>query len=92
MLGLFVTNGLSILNRSRLGYVLVASFAILPLLGSFGAAVHLVALFVSGAWRDEHTGVIAGFVAIFLLGIITYLFISLLSKEVRAYVWRPKDT
>ena len=92
MLGLFSTNGLAILAHSRLSYVLVIVFAIMPLLGSFAAAVHLIVLLVSGTRRVEQNGVVHGVVAIFLLNIIGYLLINLLSSEVRAYVWRKRDT
>ena len=83
----FTFNGLSLLTRSRWGYMLIAIFALLPLLGSLAGALHLLALFTTGRIAVNLSETIASVLAVLQLVVIVTLFISLLSSATRSYVW-----
>ena len=83
----FTFNGLSLLTKSRWGYMLIAIFALLPLLGSFAGALHLLALLTTGRIAVNLSETIASVLAVLQLVVIVTLFISLLSSATRSYVW-----
>ena len=83
----FFVNGASILRRSRWGYLFLAAFAALPLLGSLAYSFHLLTLFASGQWRHDSRGVFSGLFGITLAVLIVFLFRNLLSRTVLSYVW-----
>ncbi|SRR6266516_665389 len=83
----FAFNGLSLLTRSRWGYMLIAIFALLPLLGSFAGALHLLALLTTGRIELNLSETIASVLAVLQFAVIVTLFISLFSSATRSYVW-----
>jgi hypothetical protein len=83
----FFVNGASILRRSRWGYLFLAAFAALPLLGSLAYSFHLLSLFTSGRWQNDSRGVFSGLFGVVLTVLIIYLFRNLLSRTVLSYVW-----
>ena len=83
----FTFNGLSLLTKSRWGYMLIAIFALLPLLGSFAGALHLLALLTTGRIAVSPSETTASVLAVLQFVVIVTLFISLLSSATRKYVW-----
>ena len=67
--------------------MLIAIFALLPLLGSLAGALHLLALFTTGRITINLSETIASALAVLQLMVIVTLFISLLSSATRIYVW-----
>jgi hypothetical protein len=83
----FGVNGISLLSKSRLAYVLIAIFAFLPLLGSFAGSVHLLALSTTGRIAVNLTETIVSVVSVLQIIVIVALLIILLSSATRSYVW-----
>jgi len=84
----FLTNGISLLTGSGWAYVLIALFALLPVLGSFAGAVHLLALVSRGALGANLLETTVSFLAVFQFIVIVVLFVCLLAPSSRAYVWK----
>jgi hypothetical protein len=87
IVGFFGFNGLSLLSKSRLSYVLLAVSALLPAPGSLAGALHLLALLATGEIASRPSDTIVSIVTLLQLLVIVGLFICLLSKTTRAYVW-----
>lgn len=87
----FTFNGLSLLTRSRWGYMLIAIFALLPLLGSLAGSLHLLALLTTGRIAVNLSETVASVLAVLQLVVIVTLFISLLSSATRSYVWSSSE-
>lgn len=83
----FVFNGMSILVRSKIGYLLLAFFSSVSLLRASEETLELVDLVVTGQWRDNSHAVALGLSGVLVIAAITLLFRNLYSKEVRSYVW-----
>ena len=82
----YVFNGVAILARSKLSYVLLAFFSSLSLLGATEAILGLIGLFLTDQWQDS-TGVAVGLFGVVVTAIIALLFRNLFSKETRTWVW-----
>lgn len=85
--GFFAFNGLSLLGKSRFSYVLLVAFTLLPALGALAGAVHLLALLATGEIASGPSDSIVSFVSLLQLLVIVGLFICLLSRTTRSYVW-----
>jgi hypothetical protein len=92
ILGFFAFNGLSLLTKSRLAYILIAIFALPPVLGSLAGAVHLLALLATGEIARKLSETIASMVAVLQLLVIAALYLSLLSRTTRSYVWSSPES
>ncbi|MEO8435566.1 MAG: hypothetical protein ABI596_11780 [Pyrinomonadaceae bacterium] len=79
-LAFFTFNGLSLLGKSRVSYVLIAIFAFLPLLGSFAGAVHLLALLMTGRIASSLSDTMASVVALLQTIVIVALLVNLFSS------------
>ena len=86
----FIICGGSLYARSRWGYIGLAAFALLPLLGVFGISVHLLRLALEGSLTASWPVTIHCVVCVVQLITTVILFRYLLSKPVRDYVWKPK--
>ena len=84
----FLINAVSLPRRSRISYVLIVVFALLPLLGSLAGAVHLLALTVSGNIGVNVFDTLSSIVALFQCATIIALFYYIFSPASRSYVWR----
>ena len=87
----FTFNGLSLLTRSRWGYMLIAVFALLPLPGSFAGQSDTLALLTTGRIAVNLSETIASVLAVLQFIVIVTLFISLLSSATRKYVWSSSE-
>jgi len=87
IMAVFAFNGVSLLSKSRLAYILILILALLPLLGSLIGATHLLALLVSGDIATKPAETIASLVAAVQLVVIGALYVSLLWRTTRSYVW-----
>jgi len=86
-IGFFTFNGMGLLTKNRLAYVLIAVFALLPAPGSLAGAVHLLALLMTGKIAANLSETMASVVALLQFGVILALFINLFSRTTRSYVW-----
>jgi hypothetical protein len=84
----FICGG-SIYARSRWGYIGLAAFSLLPLLGVFGLSVHLLRLTLEGALTASWPETIHCLVCVVQLIATVILFRYLLARQVRDYVWKP---
>jgi hypothetical protein len=87
-LGLFWYSGMSLLDRSRWGFVALVGLAALPLLGVFAAAVHLLRLLVEGQAGPQLGDALVGATGLGQLLVTCILFRHLLAAEMRSYVWK----
>jgi hypothetical protein len=62
-------------------------FGYAPALGSLAGALHLPALVVTGKLAVNLSETTASVVALLQVGVILALFINLLSRTTRSYVW-----
>ena len=85
----FFTCGASLYTRSRWGYIGLAAFSLLPLLGVFGLFIHLLRLALEGALLASWPETIHGLVCVVQLITTVILFRYLLARKVRDYVWKP---
>ena len=85
--GFFAFNGLGLLSRNKLSYVLLAVFALLPAPGSLVGAVQLLALLATGEFATRASDTIVSIFGLLQLLVIAGLFVSLLSTTTRVYVW-----
>lgn len=88
----FVFNGVAILARSKLSYVLLAFFSSLSLLGATEAILDLIGLFLTDQWRDNSIDVAVGLFGVIVAAVIALLFWNLFSKETRTWVWSKSTT
>ena len=83
----YVFNGVAILARSKVSYVMLAFFSSLSLLGATEAILRLITLFLTDQWQDNSTGVALGLFGVAVSAVIALLFRNLFSKETRTWVW-----
>ena len=83
----YVFNGVAILARSKLSYVMLAFFSSLSLLGATEAILGLIGLLLTDQWQDNSTGVAVGLFGVVVTAVIALLFWNLFSKETRTWVW-----
>ncbi|HXG09417.1 MAG TPA: hypothetical protein VNK04_06480 [Gemmataceae bacterium] len=88
LLGLFWYCGMSLLDRSRWGFVALTGLAALPLFGVFAAAVHLLRLLVEGKAAAELGDALVGVTGLCQLLATLILFRHLLAAETRHYIWK----
>ena len=90
-IGFFVFTGMGLLTKNRLSYVLITIFAFFPALGSLAGAVHLLALVMTGKIALNPSETIVSVVALLQFSVILALFINLLSRATRSYVWDKSE-
>jgi hypothetical protein len=88
----FAINGLSLLSKQRSAYLLIAIFALLPAFGSLVGSVHLLALLVKGEISGNWMDTLASVVALLQLLVIAVLYVMLLSRAARSYVWSRQES
>ena len=86
--GLLSLNGFSLIRKSRVGYMVVAIVAALPILGLLAQSLHLVVLLISGNWLTDKVGALICALSVVQLFITGVLFFFLLSRDVRVHVWK----
>ncbi|TMQ28865.1 MAG: hypothetical protein E6K70_26480 [Planctomycetota bacterium] len=87
-LGLFWYCGMSLLDRSRWGFVALVGLAALPLLGVFAAGVHLLRLLIEGQAGPQLGDALVGATGLGQLLVTCILFRHLFAAETRSYVWK----
>ena len=85
----FVFNGVAILARSKLSYMLLAFFSSLSLLGAINTILELIGLLVHGEGEHNSTNVAIVASGLMVTGVIALLFYYLFAKETRDWVWKP---
>jgi hypothetical protein len=80
-------NSSSLVNRGRIGYMVVSVVASLSLPGVVAQSFHLVVTTLHGSWATDSMGLTACLLAAVQLLATAMLFVTLLSREVRDYVW-----
>lgn len=88
MLAFFWFHGFSLYQRSKWGFIAVACFALLPILGVLALSIHLLRLALEGSLATDWSDTIVSLVSLVQLGVTVMLFRHLLSREVREYVWK----
>lgn len=84
----FIFGGMSVLSRSRIGFVLLVFFAALPLPGSFAYSIHLLVWPLTGESQTALRSFSTGLFGLAQFTLIVYLLRNLFSREVLAYVWK----
>lgn len=91
ILMVYASNGLSLLKKGRVGYVLSIVLALLPSLGSLAGSVHLLAMILTGeAGADLQT--LVSIIATLQLLVIVGLLICLVSGSARRFIWGREQT
>ncbi|MDB6055703.1 MAG: hypothetical protein JWN25_3226 [Verrucomicrobiales bacterium] len=80
-------NSSTLINRSRSGYIVVGIVSALSLPGILAQSFHLVVQTLHGGWANDSVGLVACLLAAFQLISTATLYLFLLSREVRDYVW-----
>ena len=88
----FIFNGMSILARKKSAYVMLVTFAALPLLGTFISSLQLYTLILTGTWLNDLRDTITAMVGTIQMCVIVYLYRNLFAAEVRDYVWKQTTT
>ena len=86
--GLLFMNGFSLIRKSRAGYLIVVVVALLPVAGLLAQSLHLIVLLISGNLTADNLGVLDCGLSAAQLVITAFLFLHLLSREVRVHVWK----
>jgi hypothetical protein len=87
-LGLFWYWGVSLLDRSRWGFVTLVALAALPLVGMVTAAVHLFGILAERQADVQPGDALVGVTGLGQLLVTGVLFRHLLAAETRDYVWK----
>jgi len=85
---MLVANGISLLNKSKMGYVVILVFGALPALGSFVLAVHAFTLVFVGTRADDQIGLVTSLIGSLQFVTIVALLTTLLRREAREWVWK----
>ena len=82
----YVSNGVSLLKKGRVGYVFAIVLALLPLLGSFARSVHLLAMTLKGE-AGANLETLISLIAVLQLLAIVGLLICLMTGRARRFIW-----
>ena len=85
---MLITNAISLMNKSKIGYVLVLIVGLMPALGSFGLSVHALRLIVVGDWAQDQIGIVTSVIGALQFVMIMVLTATLLRRSVRDWVWK----
>lgn len=87
----FFSNGLSLINRSKLGYIAILAFSLLPALAILNNVAMLLALIMKGTVFSTPGFTTLGLISCIEVWVVGYLIFNLISLEVRNHVWgEPK--
>jgi hypothetical protein len=84
---LIVGNAISLLSKSKFGYVAVMIAGLMPALGSFALSVHALRLLVTGGSAQDEIGMFTSVIGFLQFVTIVALMINLLRREAREWVW-----
>jgi hypothetical protein len=84
---MLITNAISLMNKSKIGYVLVLVAGLMPALGSFALSVHALRLIVVGDWAHDQIGMVTSVIGSLQFVMIVVLTATLLRRSVRDWVW-----
>jgi hypothetical protein len=85
---LIVSNAISLVNKSKFGYVAVMIAGLMPAMGSFALSVHALRLLVTGGSAHDEIGLFTSVIGFLQFVTIIALMINLLRREVREWVWK----
>jgi hypothetical protein len=85
---MLIANGISLLNKSKMGYVVVLVFGALPALGSFALAVHAFTMVFVGSRAEDQIGLVTSLIGSLQFVTIVALLTTLLRREAREWVWK----
>ena len=86
---LIFSNALSLLTRSKTGYILVMVAALTPALGSLALSLHFFTILLVGKFLHDQIGFMTSLIGLLQFTVILILMASLLRKEAREWVWKP---
>ena len=90
MFGFFATNGLALIRSSKISYVVVTVFGLLPLLGSLAGVLELTVFTLGLKPSSPIETLIAFLCSLQFLVIVTLLF-ALVTPATRRFVWNGND-
>jgi hypothetical protein len=85
---MLIANGISLLNKSKMGYVVILVFSVLPALGSFALGVHAFTLMIVGNRAEDPIGLVTSLIGLLQFVTIVALLTTLLRREARNWVWK----
>ena len=85
---MLIANGISLLNKSKMGYLVILVFGALPALGSFALALHALNLLTTGNRAEDQIGLVTSLIGLLQFVTIVALLTSLLRREARNWVWK----
>jgi len=89
LIALFIfSNALSLLTKSKTGYVLVMVAALVPALGSLALSLHFFSILLIGKYVHDQIGLITSSIGLLQFTVILVLLASLLRKEAREWIWK----
>jgi len=91
-IGFFATNGVSLLQKSRAGFVLLLIFGSIPILGSLAGGLHLLVLVFTGAFLNRVSETVVSVICVLQLLAIVVLLVSMLSSAARSYIWESTQS
>jgi FtsH-binding integral membrane protein len=84
----FITQALSLLNKSKASYLAIVIFSLLPAFGSFALSVHALRLLVTGEWALYQFEMVISVIGVLQFVALTAVETTLLQRDVRDWVWK----
>jgi hypothetical protein len=88
VLALLFMNGFSLVGKSRFGYAVVVIAALVPMPALLAQSFHLLTVVLTGGWQRDDFDAMVCTLSIGQLVATGVLFFFLLSRDVRAHVWK----
>lgn len=89
LIAIFIfSNALSLLTKSKIGYVLVMIAALAPAMGSLALSLHFFTILLIGKFMHDQIGLITSLIGLLQFTVISTLLASLLRKEAREWIWK----
>jgi hypothetical protein len=84
----FISQSFSVVNKSKLGYLVLVIFSLAPAFGSLVLSLHAFRLLVVGDWAQDRIGLVVSVIGFLQFVTILALVTTLLRREVRDWVWK----
>ena len=89
LIALFIfSNALSLLTKSKIGYILVMVAALAPAMGSLALSLHFFTILLIGKFMHDQIGLITSLIGLLQFTVILTLLASLMRKEAREWIWK----
>ena len=84
----FISQGLSLLNRSKFAYLAIVIFGVLLAFACFALSLHVFRLLVTGEWAQYQFEMVISVVGLLQFVALIALETTLLQRETREWVWK----